>query len=201
MEYPKNAVSAENAAKIIGINPITMRSMLREGVVKGIKIKKCWYVDLDDLRDKLSRNELYHSPEVIINGERALGLKHFAARRCIPCPRKLVEKGYLSAQKVNGNYYVTESEMQRYDKRFEEYGGKKIIPPKDAAERLKIPVEKLQKYVDENRLRPIEVERKRFYLVEDVEKLKERLKAGKRFLKIPKDGKRRIKTPRGQYKY
>ena len=40
MTLPENAISIQDAAKILGLAPITVRKIMREGRIKGVKIKK-----------------------------------------------------------------------------------------------------------------------------------------------------------------
>lgn len=184
MKLPSNAVSAEDAAKIIGIQPIHLRKLVREGKIKGVKIKKHWYCDLDSIREYINKNGLHKSKVVEINGERAVPLKMFCEKRGISVSDKLIAK--LNTVKLNGMYFVTDSEARRYDNRFTEYYGRKIIHYNEAAKRLKHSSEWLKKRISENELETVTVDNRLFVFIDSLERFEERLQAGERFLSIPK---------------
>ncbi|MCM1276701.1 MAG: hypothetical protein NC299_15300 [Lachnospiraceae bacterium] len=173
---------------------MTLRILLRKGKIKGVKIKKYWYVDLDSLREYINRNGTRRVDELVINGERAEKLSVFAEKRRIKSIKHLLEDGVVVTQRVNDTLYITESEMRRYDKRFTEYCGRKIIPFKEAVKRLNRPLKWFHQRVEENELETVYVGNFLFVLVDTLERLEERIKAGDDFLTIPKGRIRRAEV-------
>lgn len=184
MQLPNNAVSVADAAKMIGIQPIRIRKLMREGKIKGVKIKKYWYCDLDSVREYVSKNVSHKSKVVEINGERAVPLKMFCEKRGISATQKLLTK--LNTIKLNGMHYVTNSEARRYDNRFTEYFGRAIVSQAEAAKRLGKYKGKIHDYIADNELQSVKVDGKIFVFVDSLERFEERLQAGERFLRIPK---------------
>lgn len=194
MQLPTNAISAEDAARIAKLSPPKLRELMRTGKIKGIKIKKYWYVDLDSLKSHINSNGSLNSDVIEINGERAVPLIRFCKERGIKCSKRLINDGKLKTIKVNGRHFVVDSEARRYDKRYEEYYGRKIILFKQAAERLKCSDDKLREYIRENFLECIAIGQKVCVFVDSLERLEERLQAGKDFLTIPKGRIRRAEA-------
>lgn len=194
MQLPNNAISAEDAAKIIGISPKRLRELMREGIIKGVKIKKYWYVDLDSLKDHINSNGSLNSDVIEINGERAVSLARFCKKRGIKCAKRAVSEGRIKTVRVNRRHFVTDSEAQRYDRRNKEYYGRKIIHLLQAAERLKCSVDKVREHIRENDFECVTIGNRTFVFVDSLERLEERLQAGKEFLTIPKGRIRRAEA-------
>ena len=195
MTLPENAVSILDAAKILGLAPITVRKIMREGRIKGVKIKKCWFVDLDSLKDFINRNGTTYAHKLEINGEKAVRLADFAKSRGITSIDRAINENLLNVVMINHVRFITESEIRRYDKRFRERFGRKIVFIEDAAKRLGRTVERLREHISENELETVVVEKKLFVYKDSLDKLEERLQAGEHFLAIPKNGKVRRDMP------
>lgn len=193
MALPPNSVSAINAAKILGIAPITMRKIMRSGMVKGVKIKKDWYIDLDSLKDYLDKNGSGTSNEIVINGEKAIRVVDFAKmfKLTVSKTNSAISQNGLSVVKHNGVKFIPKSEIRRYKRRFVEHLGKKILSVEEAARKLEIPPEQILMHISENELTKVTVENKPFVYVDELAKLQERLSAGIDFLSIPQNGRKR----------
>lgn len=194
MQLPNNAISAVDAARIVGISPKHLREILRESKLKGVKIKKQWYVDLDSLKEYVNRNGSRLSNEIEINGEHAVKLSIFAEKRGIASIKDIVKNPLYNVHKVNKTYYITDSEARRYDKRFEEYYGRKIIPIMQVAKCFGCSVEWIYERVSENELEIVRFACRVFVFADSLEKLNERLQAGNDFLSIPKGKIRRAEA-------
>lgn len=183
MQLPNNAISAEDAAKMIGIRPRLLRDYMRAGKIKGVKIKKYWYCDLDSVKDYVNRS--HKSNTVAIDSEKYISFKTFCEQRGIKSNDVL---NRIKTIKLNGRHYISESEMRRYDTRFKEYCGQKIISVVAAAERLNQSEKWIKERIAENRLETVRVERRLLVFVDSLERLEERMQAGKGFLEIPQNG-------------
>lgn len=183
MQLPNNAISAEDAAKMIGIRIRLLRDYMRAGKIKGIKIKKYWYCDLDSVKDYVNRS--HKSNTVVIDGEKCVTFKTFCEERGIKSNDVL---NRIKTIKLNGQHYISESEMHRYDTRFTEYCGRKIISVVAAADRLNQSEMWVRDRIAENRLDTIKVEKRLLVFVDSLERLEERLQAGEDFLLIPLNG-------------
>ena len=195
MTLPENAISIQDAAKILGLAPISVRKIMREGRIKGVKIKKCWFVDLDSLKEFINRNGTTYAHKLEINGEKAVRLADFAKSRGITAIDRAINDNLLNVVMINHVRFITESEIKRYDKRFKEHFGRKIVFIDDAAKRLGRTVERLQEHIAENELETVVVEKRLFVYKDSLDKLEERLQAGEHFLAIPKNGKVRRELP------
>ena len=195
MTLPENAISILDAAKILGLAPITVRKIMREGRIKGVKIKKCWFVDLDSLKDFINKNGTTYAHKLEINGEKAVRLADFAKSRGITSIDRAINENLLNVVMINHVRFITESEIRRYDKRFKERFGRKIVFIEDAAKRLGRTVERLQEHIAENELETVVIEKRLFVYKDSLDKLEERLQAGEHFLAIPKNGKMRRDMP------
>lgn len=195
MTLPENAISIQDAAKILGFAPITVRKIMREGRIKGVKIKKCWFVDLDSLKDFINRNGTACAHKLEINGEKAVRISDFAKSRGITSIERAINDNLLNVVTINRVRFITESEIKRYDKRFKERFGRKIICIEDAAKRLGRTVDSVQEHIAENELEVVVVEKRLFVYKDSLDKLEERLQAGEYFLAIPKNGKVRRELP------
>lgn len=186
MPLPNNAISAEDAARMIGITPMILRQHLREGKIKGVKIKKYWYCDLDSIKDYINRNGSKKSDAVVIDGEKYIAFSIFCQMRGIMCGRRITER--YSTIKLNGRIYISESEARRYDKRFEEYFGRKIVTPKKAAEMLNCSKNALEKLISGGKIEKVIVDRCSFVFTDSIERYQDRMQAGEDFLQIPQNG-------------
>lgn len=188
MQLPNNAISATDAARIIGISAMRLREKMREGKIKGIKIKKYWYVDLDSLKEYINRNGSRRSEEVMINGEHAIPLSRFCEifGLIAGSANRLIQDGKIRVVKLNGANYITDSEIERYKCRYEVYNGRKIIYISEAAKRLKCSVDAVKKHIDNGELEKVKIGAKVFVYADSLERLTERLTVGKKFLSIPK---------------
>ena len=198
MTLPENAISIQDAAKILGLAPITVRKNMREGRIKGVKIKKCWFVDLDSLKEFINRNGTTYAHRLEINGEKAVRLADFAKSRGITSINSInraINDNLLNVVMINHVRFITESEIKRYDRRFKERFGRKIICIEDAAKKLGRTVERVQEHIAENELETVVVEKRLFVYKDSLDKLEERLQAGEYFLAIPKNGKVRRELP------
>lgn len=83
MQLPNNAISAEDAARMIGITPKRLRELMRAGKIKGVKIKKYWYCDLDSVREHINSNGSRKSDMVVINGEKYISYTMFRTEQQI----------------------------------------------------------------------------------------------------------------------
>lgn len=193
MELPKNSVSAINAAKILGVAPVTMRLIMRRGKVKGIKIKKDWYIDLDSLKDYINRNGSQNSGEITINGEKAIRVSRFAKMFNLSEDRteRAIVSNSLNVVKYNGFRYIPKSEVRRYKRRFVEHFGKKIISIEEAALKSGLTIKQLSARISQNELSKVRVGNKRFVYADELAKLLEKLPAGEEFLSIPQNGRKR----------
>ena len=188
MQLPNNAISATDAARIVGISAMKLREKMREGKIKGVKIKKYWYVDLDSLKEYINCNGSRRSEDVTINGEHAISLSRFSEifGLTIGNAKRLVQDKKIHVVKINGANYITDSEIERYKRRYEVHNGRKIIYIGEAAERLKCSVDMVKKHIDNGELEKVKIGAKTFVYADSLEKFTERLKAGKNFLSIPK---------------
>ena len=185
MQLPNNAISAEDAARMIGITPKRLRELMREGKIKGGKTKKYWYCDLDSVREYINRNGSRKSDMVVINGEKYISYTIFRTERGIQSNDVL---NCVNTIKLNGRLYISESEAARYDKRFEEYFGRKIITPEKAAEMLKCSKNSVKKLISEGKIEKVIVECNLFVFVDSIERYQDRAQAGEDFLQIPQNG-------------
>lgn len=186
MQLPNNAISAEDAAKMIGIAPKRLRELMREGKIKGVKIKKYWYCDLDSINDYINRNGSKKSDTVVIDGEKYIAFSIFCQMRGIMCGRRITER--YSTIKLSGRIYISESEARRYDKRFEEFFGRKIVTPEKAAEMLNCSKNALEKLISGGKIEKVIVDRHSFVFTDSIERYQELLQAGEDFLQIPQNG-------------
>lgn len=185
MQLPNNAISAEDAARMIGITPKRLRELMRAGKIKGVKIKKYWYCDLGSVREYINSNGSRKSNMVVINGEKYISYTIFRAERGIQSNDVLKR---VNTIKLNGQLYISESEAARYDKRFEEYFGRKIITPEKAAEMLKCSKNSVKKLISEGKIEKVIVECNLFVFVDSIERYQDRAQAGEDFLQIPQNG-------------
>lgn len=185
MQLPNNAISAEDAARMIGITPKRLRELMRAGKIKGVKIKKYWYCDLDSVREYINSNGSRKSNVVVINGEKYISYTMFRTERGIQSNDVL---NCVNTIKLNGRLYISESEAARYDKRFEEYFGRKIITPEKAAEMLKCSKNSVKKLISEGKIEKVIVECNLFVFVDSIEQYQDRAQAGEDFLQIPQNG-------------
>lgn len=185
MQLPNNAISAEDAARMIGITPKRLRELMRAGKIKGVKIKKYWYCDLDSVREHINGNGSRKSDMVVINGEKYISYTMFRTERGIQSNDVL---NCVNTIKLNGRLYISESEVARYDKRFEEYFGRKIITPEKAAEMLKCSKNSVEKLISEGKIEKVIVECNLFVFVDSIERYQDRAQAGEDFLQIPQNG-------------
>lgn len=185
MKLPSNAISAEDAARMIGIRPMLLRQHMREGKIKGVKIKKYWYCDLDSVKDYINRNGSRKSDKVKFNGETYVSFKLFCEERGIVGNDVL---NRIKTIKLNNIHYISEREMRRYDMRFTEHYGRKIISVAAAAERLNRSEYWVKDRIAENKIETVKVENRQLVFVDSLERLEERLHAGEDFLQIPQNG-------------
>lgn len=185
MQLPNNAISAEDAARMIGITPKRLRELMRAGKIKGVKIKKYWYCDLDSVREHINSNGSRKSDMVVINGEKYISYTMFRTERGIQSNDVL---NCVNTIKLNERLYISESEAARYDKRFEEYFGRKIITPEKAAEMLKCSKNSVEKLISEGKIEKVIVECNLFVFVDSIERYQDRAQAGEDFLQIPQNG-------------
>ena len=185
MQLPNNAISAEDAARMIGITPKRLRELMRAGKIKGVKIKKYWYCDLDSVREHINSNGSRKSDMVVINGEKYISYTMFRTERGIQSNDVL---NCVNTIKLNGRLYISESEAARYYKRFEEYFGRKIITPEKAAEMLKCSKNSVKKLISEGKIEKVIVECNLFVFVDSIERYQDRAQAGEDFLQIPQNG-------------
>ena len=185
MQLPNNAISAEDAARMIGITPKRLRELMRAGKIKGVKIKKYWYCDLDSVREHINSNGSRKSDMVVINGEKYISYTIFRTERGIRSNDVLKR---VNTIKLNERLYISESEAARYDKRFEEYFGRKIITPEKAAEMLKCSKNSVKKLISEGKIEKVIVECNLFVFVDSIERYQDRAQAGEDFLQIPQNG-------------
>lgn len=183
MNLPNNAISTKDAARIVGIGELRMRMALREGKIKAVKIGKSWYIDRDSLKDYINRNGSQRSDELEINGEHAIRLSNFMKKRRIK--GNPVQEGKVTAVKLNGSYYITDSEARRYDKRYKEYYGRRIISFESAMERLKCNNAQLSEWIANNYLETVEIDDLIFVFTDTVKRFEEQQEAGLDFLGIP----------------
>lgn len=188
MQLPNNAISTTDAARIIGIHPISLRQLMRQGKIKGVKIKKYWYVDIDSLKDYINRNGSHRENEVEINIEHAIRLVDFAESVEIHpnTLRQYIRSGKLRATNLNGVLFVTDSEIARFKSRFNTYKGKKILSLQEAVEQLDCSLTAINRYIKRGEIKRVKIEGKVFVYADSLERFKERLSAGKHFLQIPK---------------
>lgn len=186
MQLPNNAISAEDAAKMIGIAPKRLRELMREGKIKGVKIKKYWYCDLDSIKDYINRNGSKKSDAVVIDGEKYIAFQIFCKKRDIMSGKRIPER--YSTIKLNGRIYISESEARRYDKRFEEFFGRKIVTPEKAAEMLNCSKNALEKLISGGKIEKVIVDWRSFVFTDSVERYQDRMQAGEDFLQIPQNG-------------
>ena len=185
MQLPNNAISAEDAARMIGITPKRLRELMRAGKIKGVKIKKYWYCDLGSVREHINSNGSRKSDMVVINGEKYISYTMFRTERGIQSNDVL---NCVNTIKLNERLYISESEAARYDKRFEEYFGRKIITPEKAAEMLKCSKNSVEKLISEGKIEKVIVECNLFVFVDSIERYQDRAQAGEDFLQIPQNG-------------
>ena len=188
MQLPNNAISATDAARIIGISAMKLREKMREGKIKGVKIKKYWYVDLDSLKEYINRNGSRRSEEVTVNGEHAIALSRFCEIFGLTSgsANRLIHDKKIRVVNLNGINYITDSEIERYKRCYEVYNGRKITPIGQAAKRLKCSVDRVKKHIYNGEFEKVKIGAKTFIYADSLENFVERLKAGKNFLSIPK---------------
>lgn len=196
MQLPNNAISVKEAARITGLDENTIRILIRKGFIKGVKYRESWCVDLDSVQAYFLSGRTKKIPEIKINGERAIKLIDFARARGITprAAQELAQTGKIAATRISYIYYITESEMWRYDNRFKVHCGRAITPFGEAMERLKRNNAELQVLIAENYLEAVEIERQQFIYTDTLERFEEQQEAGLDFLAIPTE-------PRPKRKY
>lgn len=196
MQLPNNAVSVSEAARISGLNEKTLRNLLGRGTIKATKYRGAWCVDLDSLQAYVLGGHTKTLPEIKINGERAIRLVDFARERGIPVRtvQQLAQKGKIPATRLSYVYYITESDVWKYDNRFKFHGERAITSFAAAMERLKRTGAELQGLINNNYLEAVNVEQQRFIYTDTLERFEEQQEAGLDFLVIPTE-------PRPKRKY
>lgn len=196
MRLPNNAVSVSEAARISRLKELTLRNLLGRGVIKGIKYRGVWCVDLDSLQAYVFGGHTKTLPEIKINGERAIRLVDFVRERglVLRTVQQLAQRGKIPVTRVSYVYYITESSIRRYDNRFKIHDGRAITSYPAAMERLKRTETELQALIDDNYLEAVEVEQRQFVYTDTLERFEEQQEAGLDFLAIPTE-------PRPKRKY
>lgn len=127
-------ITAEQAAKILGVTRHRVYILAEEGTLKGYKQHNRWHIYKDSLMEYQYRSE----PKMLteINGERVYLAWEFAQKHKIPYStyQDYISSGKLITVIKNHRRYITESNMKQFLKRETEREGRKVVGIDKAAE-------------------------------------------------------------------
>jgi excisionase family DNA binding protein len=95
--------SVKDLNRDLGINERTIRRWLREGVIKGRKIGKEWYITEDNLRRYLSGGMTATVNDI----HEILGVNSKKLRRWL-------REGKLEGHKIEGKWYISVESLKRF---------------------------------------------------------------------------------------
>lgn len=164
------SISVLQAAEYLHCTLPTARILLKQGKIRGQKIRGIWYIDVQSV-EEYANQALYMSTEIEIDGERARQISDIAKerRRDSSNYSKAIHDGKLNGHFINGKWYVTDSEMERYDNMVAK-GHKPFLTISQVAEKMGTTTLHVNHLVEVNRLRGFTVKGYKYVYEEDLER-------------------------------
>ncbi len=193
-------LSISEAAEIIGVSYNQIYKLVKDGTLSAFKLRKNWRIISESVNAYKERSQ----PEIVteINGERVFLAWEFAQEIGLPFTtyHTYISNGKLKVIKMHSRNYITESEKKRFLNRDKEIMGYRVVNLNKAAKLAGHSNRWIVKKIKEGKIEAVADGVKYHVFLDSLkefvaqEKKGQNLLKDKTFLRIPHNGKRRVKT-------
>lgn len=111
-----NSMSVLQAAQYLKCELPAARLLIRQGKIKGTKIRNVWYIDPESVKE-YARNASWISTDIMIDGEVARAACDIAREKGLhrTTYKQYIRSGVLKAHKIGGVYYITPTDLKNFE--------------------------------------------------------------------------------------